>query len=241
MSDIPPIETIAQTTALSLLSKAAQRDSSKTVAHFFLPKQNEHLDLVLLTEKGIIKRVKAAELNQIGNRGLVLIKLKEHDRLRYVCFTQEDEQIAIATTGGRILRFPINDRQIPVMGRNAQGNQASRLRYGEAVAGFVVGNSQENLVLVSQLGYGKSFPLNDLRLANRGDLGTQAMQFTNKEDNLAIMITAKVQATAILTTDREKRLILPINSVPVEGRNGTGKKLVKLKEEEKIVDIYLRP
>ena len=76
VEDIPPIETIARTTALSLLSKTAQRDASSTVAHFFYPEQNAHLDLVLLTEKGVIKRIKAAELDNLGNRGLVLIKLE---------------------------------------------------------------------------------------------------------------------------------------------------------------------
>lgn len=241
IEDIPPIETIAQTTTLSLLSKTAQRDASKTVAHFFLPEQNTNLDLVLVTEKGIIKRVKASELDNIGNRGLVLIKLKEQDRLRYVGFTQEDEQIAIATTGGRILRFPVNDVQIPIMGRNAQGNQASRLRYGEELSGCVTCSSSDRLLLVSQLGYGKCLPLTDLRLANRGDLGTQAMQFTTKEDNLAVMTIAKAKAKAILTTDTTKRFLLSVDAFPVEGKNGTGDKIVKLKEEEKIVDVYFKP
>ena len=241
VEDIPPIETIAQTTTLSLLSKTAQRDASKTVAHFFLPEQNTNLDLVLLTEKGIIKRLKATELDNLGNRGLVLIKLKEQDRLRYVCFAREDEQIAIATTGGRILRFPINDRQIPIMGRNARGNQASRLRYGEELAGCVICNSSDRLLLVSQLGYAKCLPLTELRLANRGDIGTQAMHFTSKEDNLATMTLAKAKAEAILTTDTAKRLILPVDSVPVEDKNSIGEKIVKLRGEEKIVDIYLKP
>ena len=238
IDDIPPLETISQTTVLSLLSKTAQRDASTTVAHFFPPEQNTNLDLVLLTEKGIINRIKASELDNLGNRGLVLIKLKEQDRLRYAYFTQEDEQIAIATNGGRILCFPINDRQIPIMGRNAQGNQALRLRYGETIAGCATFNNSDNLLLVSQLRYGKILPLSELRLASRGDLGTQAMQFITKNDNLAVMILAKTQAAAILTTDAEKRCILPLDTFPVEGKNHTGEKVVKLKEEEQVVHIY---
>ena len=238
VEDIPPVETIAQTTLLSLLSKAAQRDANRTVAHFFSPQQNANLDLVLLTEKGIIKRIKANELDNLGNRGLVLIKLKEQDRLRYVYFTHEDEQIAIATTGGRILRFPINDQQIPIMGRNAQGNQASRLRYGEKLAGCVTCTNSDRLLLVSELGYGKSIPANDLRLANRGDLGTQAMHFTSKNDNLAAMMLAKAKSETIIITDTQKRLILPIDAFPIAGKNDPGKTIVKLKQEEKVVDIY---
>ncbi len=239
LENIPPLETIVDTTALSLLSKAAQRDANQTIAHFFLPEKHTHLDLVLLTEKGIIKRIKATELDSLGNRGLVLIKLKEKDRLRYVYFTNEREQIAIATTGGRILRFAIDERQIPVMGRNAQGNQAIRLRYGEELAGCATFTAKDNLLLISQLGYGKRLPVSELRLANRGDLGTQTMQFTDKKDNLARMILAKNKVEAIVITDSQKRILLPVDTFPIVGKNDPGKKLVKLNAEEKIVEIYL--
>ncbi len=240
IEDIPAAEVKPQQTLLSLLPNSAQRDANKTVAQFFLPEEDNNLDLILLTEKGIIKRIQASELNNLSNRGLVLIKLKEQDRLKYVTFAREDEEIAIATTGGRILRFPIDDEQLPVMGRSAQGNPALRLRYGEELVGCVTFNQDENLFLISQSGYGKRIPASTIRLANRGDIGTQAIQFTDKTDNLAGMILARAGGSVILTTTAERRIILPLEQVPFWGKDGLGERVAKLNQEEKIINIYLQ-
>jgi DNA gyrase subunit A len=237
IEEIPAKIQAENVTALSLLSKAAQRDASSTVAHFFLPTEDNNLDLILLTEKGIIKRLPVTELTNIGNRGLVVIKLKEQDRLKYVCFTQEEREIAIATNGGRILRLPVNDQQIPILGRNAQGNQAIKLRYGEEIVGCVSVSSEDNLLLVTQAGYGKRLPVTSLRLANRGDIGTQAIQFSSKTDNLAGILLAQADTKIILNINTEQRFIIPIEELNFLGTDGTGNKLVKLQSQEVVTEI----
>lgn len=218
---------------LSLLPKSAQRDASRAVTHFFL--SDEPADLVLLTEQGRIKRILGSDLNNLTNRGLVLLKLKDRDRLQHVNFAQTNSEIAIATTGGRILRFLVDDEQMPIMGRSAQGNQSLRLRYGEQIAGFACLKATDRLLLVSELGYGKRLLLSELRLANRGDIGTQALQFTSKTDNLAAMMLAPPQGTVVLTTSDERRLLLSVESVLLARKEESGAPLVKLKSEEKIV------
>ena len=240
ISDIPNYLESQNTNTLSLLSQAATRDVRQTIAHFFPPETDKALDLVLLTEKAIIKRIPISELNGIGNRGLVLIKLKEQDRLKYVTVTSEDEQIAIATSGGRILRLPVNDAQIPIMGRNAQGNQCLRLRYGETLVGCVSAKSQDNLLLVSQLGYGKSLPINTLRFSRRGDIGNQGIQFSSKQDNLAGMLLAKPKCNVLLTTSLNNQLIVSIDDVPVEQKDSQGRKVGKLKSQETIVSLNFK-
>ena len=177
-------------------------------------------------------------MSALGNRGLVLVKLKEQDRLKYFCFTREDEEVAIATSGGRILRLPVNDVQIPVMGRNAQGNRVMRLRLKETLVGCCAVTPQDSLILISQLGYGKRIPVNSLRLANRGDIGTQAIQFTSKEDSLAGIISMRSLDNITLTTTIERRLIFPIDHLPVANKNSTGEKIGKLKPDEAIVGVY---
>lgn len=237
IEEIPAKIQAQNVTALNLLSKAAQRDASNTVAHFFLPPEAKNLDLILLTEKGIIKRLPVSELTNLGNRGLVLIKLKEQDRLKYVGFTKEDQEVAIATTGGRILRLPVNDQQIPVMGRNAQGNQALKLRYGEAIVGCVALTSEDNLLLVTQSGYSKRIPATALRLASRGDIGTQAIQFSSKTDNLAGMLLAQPNQSIVLNTNNEQKLLIAINEINLLGTDGAGNKLVKLQSQEIVTEV----
>ena len=235
VKDIPPAGR-REKTLISLLPKSAQRDAEKTVAHFFLPQQ-KNIDLILLTEKGKIKRLPVSELDNLGNRGLSPIKLKEDDRLSYVCFAQEGQDLAIATTGGRLLRFAIDDEQIPIMGRSAQGNQILRLRFGENIAGCVALNADENLLLVSQLGYGKRLPISLLRLAKIGDIGTQAMQFTSKTDNLAGIVLAKENAKAVLVTSKDRGISLSVESVAAWGKDGVGDRVTKLKADEAIVSV----
>ncbi|NJR46576.1 MAG: DNA topoisomerase 4 subunit A [Hyellaceae cyanobacterium CSU_1_1] len=236
IKEVPSSLETTELPALELLSSAAQRDAQGTVAHFFLPQQ-QNLDLIMLTEKGIIKRLAAQELEALGNRGLVLIKLKEKDTLKYFCFTTEAE-MAIATTGGRILRLPIDDLQIPLMGRNAQGSRVMRLRVKENLAGCCNVKPQDSLAVISQLGFGKLIPVNSLRLGNRGDIGTQAIQFTTKEDTLAGIIATTAQENIVLTTSINRRLILPVNSLAKADKNDPGARVGQLKANEVITGVY---
>ena len=236
--EIPSSLETTELPAVELLSSAAQRDANNTVAHFFLPENHHHLDLVLLTQQGIIKRLDANELDVLGNRGLVLVKLKEKDILKYFFFTEAEQEIVIATTGGRILRLPVDDVQIPIMGRNAQGNRVMRLRLKESLAGSCAVRSNEQIAVISQLGFGKRIPVNTLRLGNRGDIGTQAIQFTTKEDMLAGIISTKGQENITLTTSINRRLILPVKSLKLADKSSTGEKIGKLNPDEIITGIY---
>ena len=192
----------------------------------------------MLTEKGIIKRLEASELDALGNRGLVLVKLKDKDTLKYFCFTKQDREIAIATSGGRILRLMVDDNQIPIMGRNAQGNRVMRLRQKESLIGCCEVGSKDSIAVISQLGFGKRISVNALRLGNRGDIGTQAIQFTTKEDMLAGIITTKGKENIILTTSSDRRLVLPVDSLKSADKNSQGEKIGKLEANEVITGVY---
>ncbi|MGK7892368.1 MAG: DNA topoisomerase (ATP-hydrolyzing) subunit A [Xenococcus sp. (in: cyanobacteria)] len=233
------LENQTQTT-LGLLSPAAQRDAKTTVKHFFLAPE-EKRDLILLTAKGIIKRLAISELENLGNRGFVLIKLKEQDYLQYFDFNQEDGEIAIATSNGRILRLPVDELNIPTMGRNARGNQAIKLRPGETIVGCVNVTENKNMLLVTQLGYSKQFPVNTARLCKRGDMGTSAIPFTNKQDYLASAISTQSEGEIILTTNTGKRLVQDLSKIEILGKDRKPQKIAKLESNEAIVNIYLQP
>jgi DNA gyrase subunit A len=237
LKEVPSSLETTQLPAVELLSSAAQRDAKTTVAHFFLPENYQDLDLMMLTEKGIIKRLAAQELDALGNRGLVLIKLKEKDTLKYFGFTTKAE-MAIATTGGRILRLPIDDLQIPLMGRNAQGSRVMRLRVKETLAGCCNVQSEDSLAVISQLGFGKQIPVNSLRLGNRGDIGTQAIQFTTKEDTLVGIIATTGKENIVLTTSIDRRLVLPVKSLVKADKNDPGARVGQLKANEVITGVY---
>jgi DNA gyrase subunit A len=226
-----------QQNLFTLLPKSAQRDSEAIVAHFYAPVGQKRPDIVLLTSQGKIKRIAISELDGLTNRGGQLIKLRENDRLKFVCLSEETSAIAIATNTGRVLRFSVGDRLLPLMGRSAQGNQALRLRFNEEIVGCVSLEENQDLLLISELGYGKRLPASALRLASIGDLGNHAFHFISKLDNLAGMLLAMGEKIT-LVTNQKRTLNLATVDIPTWGKDGAGDRLIKLKSEEKIISVF---
>ncbi|MEW6496980.1 MAG: DNA topoisomerase (ATP-hydrolyzing) [Cyanobacteriota bacterium] len=234
--DIPPAAGRKQGVPLaSLLPEAAQ--SEIVVAHFLLPESSDTLTLILLTQQGRIKRLSISELSNLTSRGVTLIKLKDDDCLQYVGFAETGEQVALATSNGRVLRFEINDEQLPLMGRSAQGNQALRLGRREHLVGCVALSADEDLFLVSEQGYGKRLPLSAIRRVNRGEIGTPALQFKTSTDSLVGMVAALPDTEVALLTSAERVVRLSVKSVKLWGKDGTGDHIAKLKPEEKIISV----
>ena len=234
--DIPPAAGRQTGTPLEkLLPDAAQ--SEAVVAHFLLPENTESQTLILLTQQGRVKRLDVSELANLTTRGTTLIKLKDDDHLHYVNFAQIGQQLVLATTNGRILRFEVNDEQLPLMGRTAQGNQALRLSRREHLIGCATLAVDDHLLLVSEQGYRKRLPVSAIRRGNRGALGTQALQFKTATDSLVGIAPALPKSEVALLTSAERVVILPIDSVEVLGKDGTGDRIPKLKPEEKIISV----
>ncbi|MBZ8178563.1 DNA gyrase/topoisomerase IV subunit A [Oscillatoria salina] len=236
INEIPPASQTTPTSLLSLLPASAQRDANRVVAQFFRPYNAKPLDLILLSEKGRIKRIPASELENLTNRGLMLIKFKDGDRLQQIDFVKEGMEMAIATSGGRILRFVVNDEQLPVMGRNALGNLAVRLRFHEKIVGCYVVNSDNNLLLISQQGYIKGLRVSKIRLGSLGDIGTNALQFA-KKDTLAAMVLDRPNTQIIALTNTQRKIPIVTESVSFWGKDGIGDRLPKLKANETVESV----
>ncbi|MEG3436820.1 DNA topoisomerase (ATP-hydrolyzing) [Pannus brasiliensis CCIBt3594] len=218
----------------SLLTKTAQKESDRVLNQFFLSEGQKNQDLLFLSQQGRIKRLPLAELEGLGNRGLSLIKLKEDDRLAFAVFTREGQDLALATSSGRVLRYPVRDEMIPLTGRVTQGNPIIRLRYGEQIVGCAPIERSGNLLLLSRAGYGKRMAIDSLRLSQLGDLGSPALQFSQKTDSLVTMVAARPNSSISLRTDRDRTLILAVEMVRLQGKDGTGDRVVPLKNDERI-------
>ena len=223
----------------SLLTKTAQKESEAVLNQFFLTEPQKSQELLLLSQQGRIKRLPIDELEGVGSRGLSLMKLKEDDRLYGAIFTHEGLDLAIATSSGRVLRYPVREELLPMMSKSAQGLAILRLRYGEHLAGCVSLPHRENLLLISGLGYAKRLAIENLRLSQLGDLGSPALQFVNKQDSLAAMVAARPGSIVLLSTNQNRKLPLEVETVMVTGKDGTGSQLVKLNPTEKIIKAQL--
>jgi DNA gyrase subunit A len=237
IKEIPPV-TIARLPLLELLSKTAQRDAEKIVGQFFFPEPTTHQDLLLISQNGRLKRLNLNEFTELSNRGLGLIKFKEEgDRIQSIHLIQSEEDLVLATSSGRLLRFSLKEENIPPMGRNAQGNPALRLRLGESLVGCLSVNVGDRVLLITQLGYGKAFPVESLRLGSLGDIGTTAMQFSNKTDQLMGMMPDS--QNLLLLTNQNRQIALSSEAFQVWTKDGVGDRLVDLETDELINRVIL--
>ena len=240
VGEIPPTSNASSrgTPLVSLLPSAAQGAKETFVTPFVLPEDLETSQLMLLTQLGQIKRLSLLEFVNLTARGLTVIKFKDNDQLLSAHVTLPGQDVVLATAGGRLLRFKVNDQQLPIMGRTAVGLQALRLRKQEQLVGCVtVGKLDDNLLLISQLGYAKRMPLSALRLGNRGDIGTQSLRFTTKSESLAGMVLAPSTAEVALLTNTQRVVRLSVDSVTLLGKDGAGDRISSLNPNEKIITV----
>ena len=207
------------------------------VAQFVLNEAEENKDLIMLTQHGKIKRLSLSDLSELTNRGVTVIKLKEDDELRYANLGKIGEQVVLATSGGRLLRLEIDDEQLPLMGRTAQGSQATRLRKQEELIGCVSLSGESNLLLVSQQSYGKQIPVAGLRLANRGGIGQNVFQFTKENDVLAGMVVGDSNVLVQMLTTDGRVFGMIGDRVKVYGQDDKGDRLLKLGAKERIIKV----
>jgi DNA gyrase subunit A len=222
---------------LGLLSGVIQRDCDRIVAQFFMPEASDEAWL-LLSASGRIKRVLTEEITDLTPRGLSITKLKEDDRLQFWLPTQAQPELILATDGGRVLRFALNDATAPIMSRSAQGNGIVRLRSQEKLVGCLAVSKSDRLLLISQRGYGKKLPVNELRLGNIGDIGNQALRFAETSDALAGILRLGASSVLHAWTNRDRQLSVSQESIPLLNKDGQGKKIVNLGEGETIKQIY---
>ena len=236
IKEIPPVS-IARLPLLELLSKTAQRDAEQIVGQFFLPETTTNQDLLLISQNGRLKRLSLNEFTELTNRGLGLIKFKEEDRIQSIHLVRSEQDLVLATSSGRLLRFSLKEENIPPMGRNAQGNPALRLRFGESLVGCLPVNAGDRVLLITQLGYGKAFSIESLRLGSLGDIGTTAMQFSNKTDQLIGMMPDS--QNLLLLTNQNRQISLSSQAFNIWMKDGVGDRLVELETDELINRVIL--
>ncbi|MEH1913541.1 DNA gyrase subunit A [Nostoc sp.] len=222
---------------ITMLSSTAQGAQEAVVSRFLLPENLETRQMILLTKQGRIKRLSLGEFTNLTRRGITILKLKDDDELSFTQFTAPGAHLILASSGGRMLRFAVNDEQLPVMGRTAMGLQAFRLLKNQQMVGCVTVAKDDQLLLVTQEGYAKRMAASQLRAANRGDLGTQALRFASKTDNLAGMVMAIASGEVALVTNKERVVRIPVETVPLLGRDVKGESILQLNRDEKIITV----
>jgi DNA gyrase subunit A len=187
-----------------------------------LPKQ-PGCTLGLLSTDGRFKRLPLEEFLELSGRAATILKLKEGVELQRVVACREDEELVVASSTGRMLRLAINEANLPVMGRMAQGPTLMRLLPGERVVGAASSPASGNVVLASRLGQLKRLALESLRLCQRGDLGQIGLRFLDRSDELVdLQGPGPSVMGVVLAGGNGRSLRLKLAAVPLQDTSGSG-------------------
>ena len=201
-----------------------------------IDKEESCKNLIFCTEKGLVKRTLLTEFENIRTTGKIAISLKEEDQLISVKKTTGTNEIIIASSNGRMIRF--SEEEIRIMGRTASGVKGIDLGDGKCVGCEIAIDNQEILV-VTENGYGKRTPTSEYRMTHRGSKGVKALNITEKNGNIISFKIVNGDEDLMIITNSGTIIRLPIEQVSITGRVAQGVRLIHLKNEQKVSNVAL--
>ncbi len=192
--------------------------------------------VVLCTQKGIIKRTDISEFENIRTNGKIAITLKDDDELISAKITEGNAEILIASSNGRLIRF--NESEVRVMGRTASGVRGIDVGDGVAV-GMEISSEKDDVLVVTEKGYGKKTSIDQYRMTHRGSKGVKALNVTEKNGNIVSFKIVSGEEDLMIITDSGIIIRLPLSQVSSTGRVAQGVKLINLKDNQKVSTIAI--
>jgi len=178
----------------------------------------------LLSSDGRFKRLPIADFQELSGRAASVLKLKDGVSLRRVVRCREGEELVVGSSTGRLLRLAVNEANLPVMGRNAQGPVLFRLLPGETVVGAAGVTPGGCVLLASRSGQIKRLTVNSLRRCQRGDIGQIGVRFSERGDQLIDLQEARSNVLAAVLSDG-RSLRLDTAELQAEDDTGSGQAL----------------
>ncbi len=193
--------------------------------------------IILCTKKGIIKKTTLEAYSRPRQNGVNAITIKEGDQLLEARLTNGNHEILMAVKSGKAIRF--NENIVRAIGRTASGVKGVTLGYEEdEVVGMIcVENQAENVLVISENGYGKRSKIDDYRITNRGGKGVKTINITEKTGNLIAIKSVQDENDLMIITQGGLTIRLAVSQIPVIGRAAQGVRVINLKDEDKIASV----
>lgn len=197
--------------------------------------------IILCTKKGIIKKTSLEAYSRPRQNGVNAITIREEDQLLEARLTNGNHHIMMAVRSGKAVRF--EDSSVRPIGRTASGVRGITLGHdGDEVVGMVcVENENEDILVVSENGYGKRSKIEDYRLTNRGGKGVKTINITDKTGELISIKSVDDSNDLMIITQSGLTIRMSISSLRILGRTAQGVRLINLKEGDKIASITIVP
>lgn len=196
---------------------------------------NDELFLFMCTSSGVVKKSHLSAYDTSRKDGLIAINLDDDDALIGVRLTDGSQEIVISTAMGAAIRF--DEEEVRPMGRATRGVKGITLNEGDEVVSIDTAQDLDELLVLSENGYGKRTPIHTFRKTRRGGKGVFAMRCNDKTGKL-ISIQVVRPGDEMMILSREG-IIIRINAdeISEQGRYASGVRVIKLDEGDFVVDM----
>ena len=193
--------------------------------------------LLFATKQGIVKKTSIDEFDNIRKSGKICISLRDNDELIGVKKTDGECDVILASSSGRIVLF--NESDIRTMGRTASGVKGINLGDYSCV-GVETSKANDNIIIVTEKGYGKLTLINEFRKTSRGSKGVKALNITDKNGGIAAIKRVEENCDLMIITNEGILIRIPLDQLSQLGRVTQGTRLINLKNDQKVAAISLK-
>ncbi|MCE7782153.1 DNA gyrase subunit A [Staphylococcus xylosus] len=213
---------------------AIELDNDESISTMIAVKDLESEDdyLVFATRKGRVKRSALSNFSHINKNGKIAISFKNDDELIAVRLTDGEQDILIGTSHASLIRF--NETTLRPLGRTAAGVKGITLREDDKVVGLDVTNaeSDEEILVVTENGYGKRTTVGDYRLSNRGGKGIKTATITERNGNIVCITSVTGEEDLMVVTNSGVIIRIDVEDISQNGRAAQGVRLIKLGDNQ---------
>jgi len=189
--------------------------------------------VVMATKKGVVKKTRLSDFRNIRANGIIAINIDEDDDLISVHISNGGQDIMLASSGGKCIRFPESD--VRPMGRATRGVTGMRLPAGDQVISMTLVAERATLLAVSENGFGKRTAVEEYNVQRRGGQGVFTLKTGGRNGAMVAALQVLDEDQVMMMTDSGRLVRIRMDGVSVIGRNTQGVKLINCGPDERVI------
>ena len=211
------------------------------VRHLDDPEYVNNNYIIMCTKSGIVKKTLLEAYSRPRQNGVNAITIREGDQLIEAKLTNGNNEIIIAAKNGKAIRF--NEDTVRPIGRTGTGVKAITIDEDDEVVGMVCveKGTKEDILVVSENGYGKRTDLDDYRITNRGGKGVKTLQITEKTGKLVAIKSVSDDNDLMIINRSGVTIRIPVSDIRIAGRATQGVKVINLRNNDAIASVVPVP
>ncbi|MGI9545947.1 MAG: DNA gyrase subunit A [Flavobacteriaceae bacterium] len=238
--EIPEGSRTSKGRAIQNLINIAQDDKVKAFICTQDLKDEEYVNnhfVIMSTKKGTVKKTTLEQYSRPRQNGIIAINIREDDELLEAKLTTGTSQIFLGLKSGKAIRF--EESKTRPMGRNASGVRGIKLadEEDEVIGMISVHNFDEEILVVSENGYGKRSSIDDYRITNRGGKGVKTISITEKTGGLVAIKNVSDTDDLMIINKSGIAIRMNVEDLRTMGRATQGVKVINIKENDSIAAV----